>query len=119
MNDQPKSNNRWPGSLLPNVASIFAVATAMIYCNGGIGVGASNHVGLLPVVRRILDPNYLPGDFNIALRFYHHRAFAYLGIGVGGIGNVFPRRHQDPEVIVRQLANHQVGAEQVIDQELI
>ncbi len=53
----------------------------MIYCNGGIGVGASNHVGLLPVVRRILNPNYLPGDFNIALRFYHHRAFAYLVAG--------------------------------------
>jgi len=53
----------------------------MIYGNGGIGVGGSNHVGLLPVVRRILDPNYLPGDFNIALRFYHHRAFAYLVAG--------------------------------------
>ena len=36
---------------------------------------------MLPVVRRILDPNYLPGDFNIALRFYHHRAFAYLVAG--------------------------------------
>ncbi|MGH9801887.1 MAG: hypothetical protein ACRD82_16115, partial [Blastocatellia bacterium] len=61
--------------------SIFAAAIGMIYCNGGIGVGSSNHVGLLPVVRRILDPNYLPGDFNIALRFYHHRAFAYLVAG--------------------------------------
>lgn len=68
-------------SLLFNLASIFTVAGAMIYCNGGIGVGASNHVGLLPVVRRILNPNYLPGDFNIALRFYHHRAFAYLVAG--------------------------------------
>ncbi|MEP7342093.1 MAG: DUF6798 domain-containing protein [Acidobacteriota bacterium] len=81
MNDQPNSNNRWPGSLLPDIVSIFAAAAVMIYCNGGIGVGASNHVGLLPVVRRMLDPNYLPGDFNIALRFYHHRAFAYLVAG--------------------------------------
>lgn len=81
MNDQQNPNNRWLGSWLPDIASIVAAAAAMIYCNGGIGVGASNHVGLLPVVRRILDPNYLPGDFNIALRFYHHRAFAYLVAG--------------------------------------
>ena len=81
MNDQQKQNNQPLGSQLLNLVSIFAVAIGMIYCNGGIGVGSSNHVGLLPVVRRILDPNYLPGDFNIALRFYHHRAFAYLVAG--------------------------------------
>lgn len=68
-------------STLLNLISIFVAAVAMIYCNGGIGVGASNHVGLLPVVRRILNPNYLPGDFNITLRFYHHRAFAYVIAG--------------------------------------
>ncbi len=81
MNDQQKQNNQTLASQLLNLTSIFAVAIGMIYCNGGIGVGSSNHVGLLPVVRRILDPNYLPGDFNIALRFYHHRAFAYLVAG--------------------------------------
>lgn len=81
MNDQQKTNHQPLTSSLLNLTSIFAAAVAMIYCNGGIGVGASNHVGLLPVVRRILDPNYLPGDFNIALRFYHHRAFAYLVAG--------------------------------------
>lgn len=81
MNDQEKSNHPSLASALLNLASIFAAAVTMIYYNGGIGVGASNHVGLLPVVRRILDPNYLPGDFNIALRFYHHRAFAYLVAG--------------------------------------
>ncbi len=87
MNDQqntnhsPHTNHPPLRSVLLNLTSIFAAAVAMIYCNGGIGVGASNHVGLLPVVRRILDPNYLPDDFNIALRFYHHRAFAYLVAG--------------------------------------
>jgi hypothetical protein len=81
MEDQQNSNNRWFSSTLLNLACIFVVAAAMIYCNGGVGVGTSNHVGQLPVVRRILDPNYLPGDFNIALRFYHHRAFSYLVAG--------------------------------------
>ena len=81
MNVEQHSNNQTLISRLLNLLSIFAVAVGMIYCNGGIGVGSSNHVGLLPVVRRILDPNYLPGDFNIALRFYHHRAFAYLVAG--------------------------------------
>ncbi len=81
MNNQKDSNHSTLISRLLDLASIFAVAVGMIYCNGGIGIGSSNHVGLLPVVRRILDPNYLPGDFNIALRFYHHRAFAYLVAG--------------------------------------
>jgi hypothetical protein len=81
MEDQQTPNGRWLSSSLLNFACIFAVAAAMIYYNGGIGVGTSNHVGQLPVVRRILDPNYLPGDFNIALRFYHHRAFSYLVAG--------------------------------------
>lgn len=81
MNDQQNLNPPTLADRLLNLLCIFAVAVGMIYCNGGIGVGSSNHVGLLPVVRRILDPNYLPGDFNIALRFYHHRAFAYLVAG--------------------------------------
>jgi hypothetical protein len=53
------------------------VAAMIIVFNGGIRVGFSNHTGLLPVVRRILDPTYLPNDFNIQLRLYHHRIFAY------------------------------------------
>lgn len=81
MNDLQNSNHKPLVSQLFNLLSIVSVAAGMIYCNGGIGIGSSNHVGLLPVVRRILDPNYLPGDFNIALRFYHHRAFAYLVAG--------------------------------------
>lgn len=63
--------------LLP-FGCILSVTALIIIFNGGIGVGTSNHVGLVPVVRRILDPNYLPGDFSISLRFYHHRVFAYL-----------------------------------------
>src|SRR5215510_11765112 len=60
-------------------AACIAVAAAfIIILNGGVSVGFSNHTGLIPVVRRILDPNYLPNDFNIQLRLYHHRSFAYL-----------------------------------------
>ncbi len=62
--------------------AIVAVAVTCTTFNGGISLGASNHAGLLPVVRRILDPNYLPNDFNIGLRLYHHRVFAYLLAGL-------------------------------------
>lgn len=54
------------------------IAALLAIGNGGIRTGSSNHAGLLPVVRRILDPQYLPGDFNIEMRLYHHREFAYL-----------------------------------------
>lgn len=64
------------------VLCIASVAVLCVTFNGGISVGASNHVGLLPVVRRLLDPNYLPNDFNIALRLYHHRVFAWLIAGL-------------------------------------
>ncbi len=57
---------------------ITAIAALMITLNGGISVGTSNHAGLLPVVRRILDPGYLPSDFGITLRLYHHRIFALM-----------------------------------------
>ncbi len=59
-------------------ACILGVAAFIIIFNGGISMGYSNHTGLIPVVRRLLDPNYLPNDFNIQLRLYHHRVFAYL-----------------------------------------
>ena len=62
-------------------ACIVMVAVLCTAFNGGVSVGASNHTGLLPVVRRLLDPQYLPGDFNIALRLYHHRVFAWLIAG--------------------------------------
>ncbi|MFN0122755.1 MAG: DUF6798 domain-containing protein [Blastocatellia bacterium] len=66
-------------------ALIVVVAFLCVSFNGGISIGDSNHAGLLPVVRRILDPNYLPGDFNIELRLYHHRVFAYLIAGLSMI----------------------------------
>jgi len=67
------------------VPSIIVTAALLVAFNGGISIGASNHAGLLPVVRRILDPNYLPGDFNIQLRLYHHRVFAYLLAGLSAM----------------------------------
>jgi hypothetical protein len=57
---------------------ITAITALIIILNGGVSLGYSNHTGLIPVVRRMLDPNYLPNDFNIQLRLYHHRSFAYL-----------------------------------------
>lgn len=74
------SLRRWPQSttlLVPSLCVVL-VAAAIIVFNGGISVGDSNHVGLIPVVRRLLDPSYLPGDFNIELRLYHHRVFAWI-----------------------------------------
>ncbi|MEW6128284.1 MAG: DUF6798 domain-containing protein [Acidobacteriota bacterium] len=55
---------------------VIAASSIIMIFNGGISVGYSNHTGLLPVVRRLLNPDYLSGDFNIQLRFYHHRIFA-------------------------------------------
>jgi hypothetical protein len=60
---------------------VAGVALLFIIFNGGIDVGFSNHSNLLPVVRRILNPDYLPNDFGIALRLFHHRVFAYLIAG--------------------------------------
>src|SRR5262245_36001285 len=63
---------------LLTILCIVAVTILIISFNGGISLGGSNHFGQLPVVRRALDPNYLPGDFTIAIRQYHHRVFTYL-----------------------------------------
>ncbi|MGE0128720.1 MAG: DUF6798 domain-containing protein [Blastocatellales bacterium] len=60
------------------IVCIAAVTVLIISFNGGVSVGASNHFGQLPVVRRALDPNYLPGDFIIEIRQYHHRVFTRL-----------------------------------------
>ena len=68
--------------IVPIISCIIFVAVLFIVCNGGIQIGFSNHTGLIPVVRRILDANYLPNDFNIQLRLYHHRSFAMLMAGV-------------------------------------
>jgi hypothetical protein len=70
-------------SKLKEVRALCVVGIALLFIifNGGIDVGFSNHTNLLPVVRRILNPDYLPGDFGITLRFYHHRVFAYLIAG--------------------------------------
>lgn len=64
------------------IIAIAIVAIAIISFNGGISVGASNHFGQLPVVRRLIDPSYLPADFSIELRLYHHRVFSYLIAGL-------------------------------------
>jgi hypothetical protein len=63
--------------IIPILAILF-VAGLLIVFNGGIRVGFSNHTGLLPVVRHMLDANYLPDNFGISLRLFHHRSFAYL-----------------------------------------
>lgn len=81
LNDKSVS---WFDGML-NAASIAVIAALCTAFNGGISIGASNHSGLLPVVRRLLDPNYLPGDFNISLRLYHHRVFAWLLAGVSSL----------------------------------
>ena len=56
--------------------AVLLVAALFVVGNRGIEIGNKNHVGLIPVVRRIVDPNYLPGDFGIELRAQHHRIFA-------------------------------------------
>jgi len=63
---------------LLTIVCIAAVTVLIIGFNGGVSVGASNHFGQFPVVRRALDPNYLPGDFTIEIRQYHHRVFTWL-----------------------------------------
>src|SRR5262249_26964825 len=65
---------------------IFLVTVLLIVCNGGIRIGFSNHTGLLPVVRRLLDASYLPNDFNIQLRLHHHHTFAVL---IAGFSKLF------------------------------
>ncbi|MBP3975818.1 DUF6798 domain-containing protein [Pseudoxanthomonas spadix] len=71
-----------PSLQVPNrplaLAAIVACAALAIALDHGIQVGRENHAGLIPVVRRLLDPGYLPGDFGIQLRAHHHRIFALL-----------------------------------------
>jgi hypothetical protein len=64
------------------VSCVVSIGALFILFDGGIRVGTTNHFGLMPVVRRILNPDYLPGDFSISLRLYHHRTFAYMLAGL-------------------------------------
>ena len=76
------------GSVLQRMLTFpcIVLSAILLTCaKGGIWIGSSNHAGLLPVVRRILDPGYLPGDFNIQLRLYHHRVFAYALAGLSAL----------------------------------
>ncbi|MEW6444363.1 MAG: DUF6798 domain-containing protein [bacterium] len=66
---------------LGTTALVLWVTALMVLFNGGITIGYRNHAALLPVVRRILDADYLPQDFGIALRLYHHRFFAEIVAG--------------------------------------
>ncbi|MEN8132959.1 MAG: DUF6798 domain-containing protein [Pseudomonadota bacterium] len=61
-----------------NILLLVITTALFLFLNGGIDVGSNNHHGLIPVVRRILDPFHLPGDFGIELRWHHHKAYAYL-----------------------------------------
>jgi hypothetical protein len=56
--------------------AVIGVGMLLLVCQDGIGIGYSNHSGLIPVVRRLIDPQYLPGDFGIATRLFHHRPYA-------------------------------------------
>src|SRR5688572_28607695 len=83
--EKSKEQSRLLTCILPSLSILF-VAGLLIVFNGGIRVGFSNHTGLLPVVRQILDANYLPDHFGITLRLFHHRSFAYL---VAGFAKLF------------------------------
>jgi hypothetical protein len=73
--DSHSARVRWTIYLLLTVAACTALVIAL---DGGILVGYENHAGMLPVVRRILDAGYLPGDFGIEIRAHHHRVFAWI-----------------------------------------
>lgn len=57
---------------------VLACVALAIALDHGIQVARENHAGLIPVVRRLLDPAFLPGDFGIELRAHHHRVFAWM-----------------------------------------
>ena len=60
------------------LAMVMACVALTIALDNGIQIGRENHAGMLPVVRRLLDAAYLPGDFGIDIRAHHHRVFAIL-----------------------------------------
>ncbi|MFO1358977.1 DUF6798 domain-containing protein [Plasticicumulans sp.] len=65
---------------LSRASALLALPFALlaIWLSGGVQIGSGNHAGLLPVVQRLIDPGYLPDDFGVGLRLYHHRVFAEL-----------------------------------------
>ncbi len=71
-----------PASARPRMfaatAMIAACTVLTIALDRGIRLGSENHAGLLPVVRRILDPAYLHGDFGISIRLHHHHVFSWI-----------------------------------------
>lgn len=67
------------------VVAVPLCAALVIALEGGIDVGGGNHAGLLPLVRRLLDPTYLPGDFGIELRLHHHRPWTWLVARLAGL----------------------------------
>ncbi|MFM1891752.1 MAG: hypothetical protein RLZ44_829 [Pseudomonadota bacterium] len=67
----------WPAVLAGVLLAVVAAQLAILV-SGGVQIGSGNHAGLLPLVRRLLDPAYLPGDFGIDLRLHHHRVFAWV-----------------------------------------
>ena len=66
-------------------ACVAACVALTIALDGGVQVARENHAGLLPVVRRLLDPTHLPGDFGIELRAHHHRVFAWMVAGLSSV----------------------------------
>jgi hypothetical protein len=75
-----------PRRLSIALGCVVACAMLTIMLDHGIRIGMENHSGMLPVVRRILDPSYLPGDFGIEIREHHHRIFAMLVAALAGLG---------------------------------
>lgn len=63
---------------LAATAMVAACTVLAIALDHGIRLGSENHAGLLPVMRRLIDPDYLPGDFGIAIRLHHHHVFAWI-----------------------------------------
>lgn len=74
---KPPGGSTWVATAY--ALAMVAVCTLLaIALDHGILLNSENHAGLLPVVRRILDPNYLSGDFGISIRLHHHHAFTWL-----------------------------------------
>ena len=65
-------------------AMVAACSVLAIALDHGIRLGSENHAGLLPVMRRLLDPAYLPGDFGISIRLHHHHVFTWIAAMLAG-----------------------------------
>jgi len=65
-------------SVVVATGMVAACTAFSIAIDHGIHVGNENHAGLLPVMRRLSDPAYLPGDFGISIRLHHHHVFSWV-----------------------------------------